>query len=56
MVTMPQDLHVKVSMSRSKSETSLLSSRSGSQEKIMNVKGKIILSQRTISLYGYLSK
>ncbi|XP_076784704.1 inactive N-acetyllactosaminide alpha-1,3-galactosyltransferase isoform X1 [Arvicanthis niloticus] len=49
MVTMLQDLHVKISMSRSKSETSLPSSRSGSQEKIMNVKGKIILSMLIVS-------
>ncbi|EDL08654.1 glycoprotein galactosyltransferase alpha 1, 3, isoform CRA_a [Mus musculus] len=53
MITMLQDLHVnKISMSRSKSETSLPSSRSGSQEKIMNVKGKL----RSIALLGYLSK
>ncbi|XP_029330412.1 N-acetyllactosaminide alpha-1,3-galactosyltransferase isoform X4 [Mus caroli] len=50
MITMLQDLHVnKISMLRSKSETSLLSSRSGSQEKIMNVKGKVILLMLIVS-------
>ncbi|NP_001407206.1 N-acetyllactosaminide alpha-1,3-galactosyltransferase isoform 8 [Mus musculus] len=50
MITMLQDLHVnKISMSRSKSETSLPSSRSGSQEKIMNVKGKVILLMLIVS-------